>query len=95
MAMADRYGWGQHCLGVRLTPGDPRVLMAEPNALRHALLLACGQAVQLDGAQAIVIGGGRLAVAARAIAHRVAVPLVEPVPAAVRLLVRLAASFAH
>ena len=89
MGMADRYGWGQHCLGVRLTPGEPRVLMAEPNALRHALLLACEQAVQLDGAQAIVIGGGPLAAAARAIAHRVAVPLVEPVPAAIRLVLRL------
>ncbi len=89
MDAADRYGWGRQCLGVRLTPGDPRVLMADAAALRQALLLACEQAVQLDGAQAIVIGGGPLAVAARAIAHRVAVPLIEPVPAAVRMVLRL------
>lgn len=92
MGLADRYGWGRQCLGVRLTQGDPRVLMADANALRSALLLACEEAVQIDGAQAVVIGGGPLAVIAREISHRVAVPLVEPVPAAVRLVLRLAAA---
>jgi len=91
MGTAERYGWGRQCLGVRLTQGDPRALMADANALCSALLRACEAAVQLDGAEAIVIGGGPLAVAARAIAHQVPVPLVEPVPAAVRLVLRLAA----
>ena len=40
--------------------------MADPVALEQALLRACEAAVREDGAQAIVIGGGPLAVAARA-----------------------------
>lgn len=91
MEAAHRYGWANQCLGVRLTMGDPRALMADAGALQQALLRACDEAVLADRAQAIVIGGGPLAVAARAIAHKVAVPLVEPVPAAVRRALRLVA----
>ena len=59
--------------------------MRQPESLLDALARACDEAVRLDGAQALVIGGGPLARAARALRHRVAVPLIEPVPAAVRL----------
>jgi Asp/Glu/hydantoin racemase len=76
-------------MGTWLTPGDPVALTADPVALPLALEDACHRAIAA-GAEAIVIGGGPLAVAARAIADRVPVPLIEPVPAAVRLsLVRL------
>ena len=96
MRTARRYGLGRHCLGVRLTPGDPRELMTDPVALEQALLLACAAAVRDDGAQSIVIGGGPLAVAARAVAHRLPVPVIEPVPAAVRLvLARIAGQGQH
>ncbi len=71
-----------------LTPGDPARLMADPDAL----LAACRRAIAEGEAGAIVIGGGPLAVAARALAGRLPVPLIEPVPAAVRLsLARLGA----
>jgi Asp/Glu/hydantoin racemase len=83
---AERYGLRSQCVGVRVTPGDPRVLMADPVALELALLRACERAVQEDGAQAMVIGGGPLAVVGRALAHRLPVPVIEPVPAAVRLV---------
>ena len=83
---AERYGLRSQCVGVRVTPGDPRVLMADPVALELALLRVCERAVEDDGAQAIVIGGGPLAVVGRALAHRLPVPVVEPVPAAVRLV---------
>jgi allantoin racemase len=86
LATAQRYGLAAQCLGVRLTPGDPRALMADPAALQAALLHACEMAVVLDGAQAIVIGGGPLAVVARALATQLPVPVIEPVPAAVQLL---------
>ena len=78
------YGLGRECIGVRLTPGDPAELMADAAALEQALLVACEAAVQENGAKAIVIGGGPLAVAARALAGRLPVPVIEPVPAAVR-----------
>jgi Asp/Glu/hydantoin racemase len=84
-ATARAYGHVASFSGVRLTPGEPAQLMQQPQALLDALERACDEAVRLDGAQAVVIGGGPLAKAARALRSRVAVPLIEPVPAAVRL----------
>lgn len=83
-------GYGPLFRGVRLTPGDPAALTSDPAALQGALQRCCAEAVDLDGAEAVVIGGGPLAVAARALCPLFAVPIVEPVPAAVRLAVRRA-----
>jgi len=82
---ASRYGHGEIFAGVRLTPGDPATLMADPAAVTEALALACEAAIRIDGAQALVIGGGPLALAARALRPRFVVPIIEPIPAAVRL----------
>jgi Asp/Glu/hydantoin racemase len=81
---AQAYGHGGLFCGVWLTPGDPRALMADRGRLVSELEEACAEAVAA-GARAIVIGGGPLAVAARALATRLPVPIVEPIPAAVRL----------
>jgi Asp/Glu/hydantoin racemase len=86
-AKAAVYGHDRQFTGVRVTPGAPQLLMQQPQALLDALERACDDAMRLDGAQAIVIGGGPLARAARALQTRITVPLVEPVPAAVRLAV--------
>jgi Asp/Glu/hydantoin racemase len=83
------YGHAGQFAGTHLTPGDPLDVMADPRRLVEALDAACRRAIQ-DGAEAIVIGGGPLAVAARALAGRLDVDLVEPVPAAVRLALRRA-----
>lgn len=87
---AVRYGHADAFRGVYLTPGDPVTQMADPGGLEEALFHTSLDAVAA-GAQAIVIGGGPLAVAARAIAGRLPVPLIEPVPAAIRLAARRAA----
>jgi allantoin racemase len=80
---------GHHAFaGTWVTPGDPASLMADPVALSAALDAACRRAIDEGGAGAIVIGGGPLAVAARALAGTLPVPLVEPLPAAVRLTLR-------
>lgn len=81
--MARRHGHDD--LPVVLTPGDPGGLMADPAALLAALLDACHQAVDRYRAEALIIGGGPLAEAARVLRHRVPVPMIEPVPAAVDL----------
>jgi allantoin racemase len=83
--LAQAYGHGAGLASVRITPGDPFALMGDPEKLESALLAACDRAIDHDGAEAILIGGGPLSMAARTIAHKVRVPLVEPVPAAVRL----------
>ncbi|NKX43612.1 aspartate/glutamate racemase family protein [Roseicyclus persicicus] len=85
-ATAARHGH-RHFAGTWTTPGDPVALTADAAALEDALAAAIEAAVAEGGAEAVVIGGGPLAEAARALAARTPVPLVEPVPAAVRLSV--------
>lgn len=74
--------------GTWVTPGDPAAIMARPEALRESLHDACLRALDGTGVEAIVIGGGPLAVAARALRGLLPVPIIEPVPAAVRLAMR-------
>jgi allantoin racemase len=71
--------------GVWLTSGDPVALTACPDRLRDALADACDRAVAEGGAEAVVVGGGPLAEAARALASSFLAPIIEPLPAAVRL----------
>jgi Asp/Glu/hydantoin racemase len=84
---ADLYGHGDLFLGTVLTDGDVHQVMGNREGLSEALREACQRAVKEMGARALVIGGGPLAVAARAIAGSLTVPIIEPVPAAVRLAV--------
>ena len=73
--------------GIRLTDGDPRALAAEPDKLTAALGVAVRRCID-DGAQAVIIGGGPLGQAALALAGRFSVPVIAPIPAAVRLLLQ-------
>jgi Asp/Glu/hydantoin racemase len=71
--------------GTWVTEGDPIPLMADEGSLAKQLLATCSRACIDDcSIDAIVIGGGPLAAAARLIAPRFALPLIEPLPAAVR-----------
>ncbi|MEM9394587.1 MAG: aspartate/glutamate racemase family protein [Pseudomonadota bacterium] len=78
------YGHKKFC-GTWTTPGDPVTLTARPADLENALAVALQTALDDANAHAVIIGGGPLAVAARALAKVSPVPLVEPIPAAVRL----------
>ena len=71
-------------LGTWVTPGDPAVLMADPPALAAALEAACWKAIDA-GARAVVIGGGPLGEAAEVLSGRLPVPVIAPIPAAMRL----------
>ena len=88
---AARYGHDATYRGAEFTPGNPLDLMADPERLVEALAEACTRAINQRGAEAIVIGGGPLALAARALAPRFTVPIIEPVPEAVRLAMARAA----
>lgn len=90
---AHRHAPLQLLAGVRYTRGRPQDLVNSPQALADALLEACDAAVRLDGAESIVIGGGPLAAAADSLSAQLAVRVVNPVSAAVRLAcARLGAS---
>lgn len=86
----DLYGHETNFVGTFLTEGDPAEVMADPDILVSALERACRSAVLDGGAEAIVIGGGPLAEAARTLAAPSGVPVIEPVPAAVHLARRRA-----
>lgn len=71
-------------LGTWITDGDPATLMLNSSDLCDALAEACARAFHA-GAGAIVIGGGPLAEAARSLSAGSPFPLIQPLPAAVRL----------
>ncbi|WP_110855838.1 aspartate/glutamate racemase family protein [Paraburkholderia silvatlantica] len=75
--------------GIRLTHGDPVQLASRPEELIESLATAVKQSITLDGAEAVIIGGGPLGQAALALAGRFSVPIIAPVPAAMRQLLRL------
>jgi len=74
--------------GIRLTPGDPLELARDPARLERALAEAVRECLEKDGAEAVIIGGGPLGQAAVALAPLFKQPIVAPIPAAVRRLVR-------
>ena len=86
-ATARRYGHQPWFAGVELTPGEPAALMSDPRALENAMLQACQRAIAERGATAIVIGGGPLARVASALSQQLAIPVIAPIPAAVRRLI--------
>jgi Asp/Glu/hydantoin racemase len=84
---AEEYGFAAQFISTRLTDGDASYNMADPARLADALEGAIQRCLD-DGAEAVVIGGGPLAQAAKALAPRMPIPLIEPVPAAVRAMMR-------
>lgn len=84
---ADAYGLGDLFLGTSVTDGDPVQLMERADKLEAAMEAACHRAIADLGAQAIVIGGGPLAMVARQLQAQFDTPIIEPIPAAVRLAI--------
>lgn len=82
---AARYGHSRQLASIRYTEGDLSELMGDAARLTQALVDACRLAMKVDGAQAIVIGGGPLASTVKAIALHLPIPIIDPVGAAVRL----------
>jgi len=89
-ARVARYGHAQSYVGTWLTRGELAAVMASPARLEAALAEVVAEAVAAAAPDAVIIGGGPLAAAAAALRPRFAVPLIEPVPAAVRLAVKRA-----
>ncbi|NOV25589.1 aspartate/glutamate racemase family protein [Cupriavidus necator] len=80
-----RHGLEAWFTGARFTDGDPRALGNLPQQQEERLAGAV-QACVDDGAQAVIIGGGPLGEAARALGQRFAVPVIGPIPAACEAL---------
>lgn len=72
----------------RVTEGDPSLLTADPERLRASLAQVVQTLISRDGADAVIIGGGPLAQAAAVLQPIFSIPIVAPIPAAVRRIVR-------
>jgi allantoin racemase len=90
--MVTHYGFGELFTGLRLTGGHAADVMKNPVLLEASLALACEAAILEDAAEAIIIGGGPLAASAMSLRSHFSIPIIEPVPAAVRLALKRAAS---
>ncbi len=75
--------------GTRFADGDPQALMRDPAQLRAALAAAVEACVTQDGAEAVIIGGGPLGEAARALQPMFSVPVIAPIPSAVARIIGL------
>lgn len=81
---AGRLELADRLASIPCTTDEPHALMADPDRVLAALDGLIRRTVAEDGAEAVVIGGGPLADAARTLAATAPVPLIAPVPAAVR-----------
>ena len=79
-------GLGSLYTGTRVTVGDADGLVGDPAVLIEALGRVVGMCVAGDGAEAVIIGGGPLGDAAAALVPLFGVPVIAPIPAAVRRL---------
>jgi len=75
--------------GVVLTSGDAVSVTGDPQLLEQELRWAIEKATSEHGVDAVVIGGGPLGDAAYALVGRLAIAIVEPIPAAIRRLIHL------
>lgn len=81
-------GLGHLYTGTRLTPDDPLELASNAIALEDALAITVQQSFELDGAEAVIIGGGPLGQAAVGLAPRFKIPVIAPISTAVEQLLR-------
>jgi allantoin racemase len=70
--------------GTRLTSGDPVKLAADPDRMTAALRQVVSDCIELDKAEAVIIGGGPLGNAATALTPMFSIPVIAPIPTAVR-----------
>lgn len=84
LGLVDRYGHRAALASLRITPGVAEQVMADPDALQRALV-AIARDCAADGARSVLIGGGPLARAARAVSDAIDLQVIEPVAAGARL----------
>ena len=75
--------------GIRLTPGDPLALTADPSRLQQSLAEAVATCFDDDHAEVVIIGGGPLGQAATGLAQSFKQPIIAPIPSAIRRLVTM------
>jgi allantoin racemase len=88
-ARAAELGLAKLYTGTRVTSEDPNRLVADPDRLVEALRQVVSACVELDKAEAVIIGGGPLGNAAIALTPMFSIPVIAPIPAAVHRILDL------
>ncbi|WP_417272562.1 aspartate/glutamate racemase family protein [Celeribacter halophilus] len=77
------YGHDDHLASLRISEGDAFAVMSD-EARMSAALISIAQQCETDGAEALLLGGGPLARAAKAVDNAIPLPIIEPVSAGLR-----------
>ncbi|WP_424929720.1 aspartate/glutamate racemase family protein [Amaricoccus tamworthensis] len=88
LSLVRRYGHSGNLASLRITRGDVPAIMSDPVRIRAALV-SLARECEADGAEALLIGGGPLAPAAPAVAEAIALPVIDPVGAGTRQVLRM------
>jgi allantoin racemase len=88
-ARAAELGLARLYSGTRLTSGDPVKLTADPDRLVEALRQAVSACIELDKAEAVIIGGGPLGNAAIKLTPMFSIPVIAPIPEAVHRIMAI------
>lgn len=83
-ALVERHGLAARLASVRSMAGDLLAVAGDQRAFDEAFLRLATDAAARDGADAIVLGGAVFVGMAARIKHRVAVPIIDPLHAAIR-----------
>lgn len=75
--------------GIRCTPGDPIAVAGDEKLLGQALAQAVRDCIDLDGAEAVIIGGGPLGQAAEQLQPLFETPIIAPIPCAMERVLGL------
>jgi Asp/Glu/hydantoin racemase len=88
-ALVEQSSFGARFAGVRASGGDALTLAADAPRQEQALARLVRDCIEVDGAEAVIIGGGPLSAAARVLRGQFSAEIIEPVPAAIRCVLRL------
>jgi Asp/Glu/hydantoin racemase len=75
--------------GIRCTAGDPIALAGDEKLLGQSLAEAVRECIELDGAEAVIIGGGPLGQAAEQLQPMFDTPIIAPIPCAMERVLGL------
>ena len=84
---AAEIGVAEELVSVRTTQEDPATLMRDGKAVLQALESIIKEAIARDDICSVIIGGGPLGLAARDLVQRIDIPVLEPIPIAIRSLI--------
>jgi allantoin racemase len=85
---AERCGVSGQLKSIRSTGGDAAEVTSDAAGLPHALAEVVAAIAQADGVGVVIIGGGPLAGAARKLAADRNLQIIEPIPAAIRYVLK-------